>query len=145
MGQTFAVPSTCTTVASVTFAFSPLGGGSETFAVTALLYKFDLATDRVIGPLLGSQTVSISEAATILTVTFANPIQLPETTTYAIILTSSGLGQTNIQATVYPSLTLTPRTIPDGTYIRLNNGDDSSAIATSGFQRIDANWQIVIA
>ena len=146
MGQTFTTPGDCITrVASVTFALSPQGGSSGRVDVTAFLYKYDLGTDQVVGSSLGSQNVGTTEAATTLTATFPTPIQLQEASTYAAILTTSGLGQLATLATLETSATLAPRTILDGEGIRLSNGDDPSAIASSAFSRAGLNLQIVIA
>ena len=147
LGQTFTTGGECVILSSVTLALEQqLNVINNPVFITALLYTYDLSTNQVTGSRLASQATSASPSQIGLTVTFPQPVQLSPATSYAIILTTSGLGQgstaysINVQRSDYGN----PNEILDGKFITQNSGDNPGAIETNPFFQSFENLAITV-
>ena len=146
LGQTFTTGAECVILSSFALGLLP-PGGAGLVQITALLYPYDLTTDRVTGSRLASQSTSATQSQGSLTVTFPQPVQLSPATTYAIILTTAGLGQsaTDLEIDFQRSLPGNPNPIPGGKWIYQSGlGDIPSAIEANPFLSASDNLGITI-
>ena len=121
--------------------------GTNQESIRALLYTFDLSTNRVVGSPLANELTSAVQSDNILSVTFSQPVQLSPATPYAIILTTSGQGQGFTSLTIYlqRSNRGTPNEIPGGLLIYQASGDNVEAIERDPFYPINDNLFITVA
>ena len=146
VGQTFTTGGECVILSSFTLELRPQNTINNPVSITALLYTFDLSNNLVIGPRLASQSISAVQSQSSLPVTFPQPVQLSPATSYAIILTTSGLGQgstaysINVQRSDYGN----PNEILDGKFITQNSGDNPGAIETNPFFQSFENLAITV-
>ena len=147
LGQTFTTGGECVILSSFTLPLvQQLNVINNPVFITALLYTYDLSTNQVTGSRLASQATSATPSQISLTVTFPQPVQLSPATSYAIVLTTSGLGQgsTSRSIQVERSNYGNPNEIPGGKLIYQNNGDDPAAIDTSQFTQVLENLVITV-
>ena len=141
-GQTFLTGGECVTLSSFTFGLRSERGTAR-IQLNALLYTYNFATDQVTGSRLASQLTSAIQSQTSLTVTFPQPVQLTPATSYAIILTTAGLGQagTNREIGIYLG---DPNGIPGGTWLSQRSGDNPAEIETTPFTPNSQSFDITI-
>ena len=145
VGQTFTTGEECVILSSFTVGLSP-GPRSNQVLIRALLHTFDLSNNRVTGSPLASQSTSATQSQGSLTVTFPQPVQLSPADSYAIILTTAGLGQAAAAFTINVLQTSIGTPIPGGRVIYLSNGNNVAAIETTPFNsRSGFNYVITIS
>ena len=134
VGQTFTTGGECVILSFFTLALVPQASTGRV-RINALLYPFDVSTNRVTGPALATQLTSAIEDDSSLSVTFQRPVQLSPATSYAIILTTSGQGQAAEVHTILirRSPSGNPNEILGGKSIFQGSGDSSAAIETDPF------------
>ena len=143
VGQTFTTGAECVILSSFTLGLLP-PGGAGLVQITALLYTYDLTTDRVTGSRLADQSTSARLTDSSLTVTFPQPVQLSPATSYAIILTTAGQGQAALSSEIDLRRSQPGSEIPGGKWILQNSGDNPSSIESNNFLGITGNLDITI-